>query len=344
MSKATVQLVDLESAVLGAAVPMSVVLPPDFQNITESLPLFIFLHGGGGDRNFLVDWLPFWEDMWRAQELPPLVMISFSSGGGSWYGGAWEKFVADELPKWANDQFKTRLDQDGTVMSGGSMGGYGALKIGFKYPERFKAIAPMEASIEPSFERTPGNRRNTWFRMEAFETEVWGSPIDAAAWESDNPAAIVRRNADAIRTSGLEIYLEVGDKDYINLHDGNEFLHRVLWDHDIRHEYHLVRWADHVGLSTERRMREACRFLAAALAGGLDEPTDLPLTDEEQAHLDWINGGGMAAGDPPPTQSNLMADVSRAPSISRRIWDPLRNQALDDPDMQRAYGKLPPTS
>ena len=271
-------------------------------------------------------------------------MVSFSSGGGSWYGGEWEKFVVDELPKCINARFNTRLDRDGTVMTGGPMGGYGTLKIGFKYPERFKAIAPLEAAIEPFLTRTKGNRRNTWFRMEAIESQVWGSPLDEVAWEADNPATIAYRNADTIRASGLDIYLEVGDKDYINLHDGNEFLHRVLWDHDIRHEYHLVRWADHVGRSTERRMKEAHQFLAASLAGGLDEPTDLSLTEEEQAYLDWANGGGMPAGEPIPTQNNLMDDLSRAPSLHRGIWDPLRDQAADDPDMQRAYGRLVPTS
>ena len=260
------------------------------------------------------------------------------------YGGAWEEFVVDELPRWANEKFNTRLDRDGTVMTGASMGGYGSLKIGFKHPNRFCAIAPLEPAIEPSFERMPGNRRNTWYRMEALETLVWGSPLDEAAWLADNPATIARDNADAIRESGLEIYLEVGDKDYVNWHDGTEFMHRVLWDHDIRHEYHLVRWADHVGRSLDRRMSEAHRFLGAALGGGLDEPIDLPLTAQEQAHVDWINGGAMAAGEPPPDPNfDGMADPDRAPSVHRHICDPLRDGAAGDPAMKRALAELPRT-
>lgn len=339
----TVKLDDLESSTMGTSVPMSVVLPPGY-DASESLPLLIRLHGGGTDRAELTDTMSVYARLWAEGEMPPLVMVSFSSRPGSMYGGAWEEFVVDELPRWANEKFNTRLDRDGTVMTGASMGGYGSLKIGFKHPSRFRAIAPLEPAIEPSFERMPGNRRNTWYRMEDMESAVWGSPFDEAAWLADNPATVARNNADQIRASGLEIYLEVGDKDYVNLQDGTEFMHRVLWDHDIRHEYHLVRWADHVGRSLDRRLAEAHRFLDAALAGGLDEPIDLPLNDQEQAHVDWIHGGAMVAGEPPPDPDfHGLEDPERAPSVHRHIWDPLREGAAGDPAMKRAYAELPPT-
>jgi S-formylglutathione hydrolase len=166
--------------------------------------------------------------------------------------------------------------------------------------------------------------------------------VNEAAWLADNPATLASQNADAIHASGLEIYLEVGDKDYINLHDGAEYLHRILWDNDIRHEYHLVRWADHVGKSVPSRLQEAHRFLAAALGGGLDEPTDLPLTVAEQGYVDWLNGGSTGAA--PPVDENPMSNPERAASIHRAIWDPLRVRAAGDPDLRRAYAKLPPTA
>lgn len=333
---------EMQSEVMGEAVPISVVLPPGYEPGGDPLPLLINLHGGGLDREALLLQLPIWQAMWDAGELPPLVMVSFSSGPGSWYGGGWEQFVVDELPRWAAQQYGTRLDREGTAMTGISMGGYGSLKIAFKNPDRFLAIAPMEPAIEPSLDRGPGFRRNTWYRMPPMEEAVWGSPLDEAAWVADNPAAVARDNAEAIRASGLEIYLEVGDKDYINLHDGAEFMHRVLWDHDIRHEYHLVRWADHVGLSMARRTREAHLFLAAALGGGLDEPIDLELKANEQAYVDWIVTGGIHTGEPAP-EYDLLEDPARAPSVHASLWNPLRDTAADDPALQRAYAELPPT-
>ncbi len=342
-TKATTQFMDLESDTMGRTVPMSVVLPPGFDRKAGELPLLIHLHGGGMDRESLTMMLPIWQALWDAGDLPPVVMVSFTSGGGSWYRGAWESFVVDELPKWANKTFGTSLAPAKTVMTGISMGGYGTLKIAFKHPERFLAIAPMEPAIEPSLERLPYNTRNTWYRIPEVEQIHWGNPIDEEAWLADNPATVAHRNAEAIRASGLEIYLEVGDKDYINLHDGAEFMHRVLWDRDIPHEYHLVRWADHVGASIPRRVMEAHQFLGAALRGGLEESTEMPLNENEQAYIDWVFSGGQARGEPFDKPFTLLDNSPGTPTVHRKLWDPLRALAKDDPALQRAYAELPHT-
>ena len=117
---------------------MSVVLPPNFEQTSDSLPLLINLHGGGGDRSFLLKSMDIWESLWKKEELPPLVMISFSSGPGSWYRGNWEKFVVDELPNWAAKKFNTRTDREGSLLTGVSMGGYGSLKIGLSTQKDLK--------------------------------------------------------------------------------------------------------------------------------------------------------------------------------------------------------------
>ncbi|MEM7003592.1 MAG: hypothetical protein AAF529_22595 [Pseudomonadota bacterium] len=88
---------------------MSVVLPPEYKLDDMDLPLLIHLHGGGMDRESLTMMLPIWQALWDSCDLPPLVMVSFSSGGGSWYRGPWEEFVVDELPDWSQERFGTTL-------------------------------------------------------------------------------------------------------------------------------------------------------------------------------------------------------------------------------------------
>jgi S-formylglutathione hydrolase len=78
---------------------------------------------------------------------------------------------------------------------------------------------------------------------------------------ANNPANRAIANATEIRKHDLAIYLECGDDDFINVHDGAEYLHRVLWDLDISHEYRLTRGADHVGPTLIPRMREAYLWL-----------------------------------------------------------------------------------
>tara|TARA_B100000959_G_scaffold178677_1_gene186847 strand:- start:491 stop:1072 length:582 start_codon:yes stop_codon:yes gene_type:complete len=179
-------------------------------------------------------------------------------------------------------------------------------------------------------------KRNTW--IYATLPTFWGDPLDDVAWMADNPATVVRDNAETIAASGLEIFLEVGDEDGFNLQDGTEFLHRVLWDHDIRHEYHLTRWANHDGLSLPRRFRAGFRFVGAALTGERIERSDLPLSAEEQALFDWLDSG--MEGDAPPAPK---MGTAQALSMQERMLGPMRAIAKDDPAMARNYAELPPT-
>jgi len=52
-----------------------------------------------------------------------------------------------------------------------------------------------------------------------------GPARDSPLWESNKPANIANANTQQIRDSGLAIYLEASDRDFLNAHDGDEFLH-----------------------------------------------------------------------------------------------------------------------
>ena len=58
---------------------------------------------------------------------------------------------------------------------------------------------------------------------------------------------------------------------FIQLYEGAEFLHQISWQYKIRHEYHLVRGARHVGPSLNDRFTEAAQFLVRSY-----EPWDDP--------------------------------------------------------------------
>jgi len=88
---------------------------------------------------------------------------------------------------------------------------------------------------------------------------------DPDLFAANNPANRAIANAQRIRERDLAIYIEAGDRDFINVHEGAEFLHRVLWDLDISHEYRLTRGADHVGPTLIPRMREAFLWLGSVL-------------------------------------------------------------------------------
>jgi S-formylglutathione hydrolase len=218
------------------------------------------------------------------------------------------------------------------------MGGHGTLKIAFSRPDQYLAIAALEPAIEPGFTRDQSPRRSQIYIAQGVSMELLGESASPALSEANSPAARLKQNADAIRASGMSIYLECGDNDALNLHDGTEFLHRTLWDLDISHEYHLVKDADHVGPSILERMSEAFRFLSQAIRDADKEAETQELSEAGRAYLAWSAAG--MQGTPPPfdLMSNEGVSVLRAQFEDRR-----RMLAGKDPTFDRRYAVLPPS-
>ncbi len=335
-----IQYHDVASAALDASVPVSVLAHPEAGQ--QKLPLIISLDGGVGERESLIKRKSIFDDLLQRGDIPALNIISFSGGPGVFFHGPWETWILEELPAFAESTLGAAPDPEKLLITGISGGGYGALKMAFKHPSRFRAVAAMEAVILPSLTWPAQHTRACWWMLEQSAAQIWGPPFDEARFLADHPPNLAVNNADAIRQAPMEIYLEVGDDDMLHLADGAEFLHRILWDHDIRHEYHQVRWADHGGSSIEPRLREACRFLAACLSGERTENRNLTLTEAEQQWVNHILSGGPQRGEAPPEYTVV---PERENAVMSRLWEPLRQvAAAQDEDMARAYGRLPPSN
>lgn len=338
----SVEFHDVASPSVGRKIPVSV-LVPTLSAGNQHPGLLISLDGGVGDRMSLAGRKDLYGTMIATGILPPVVVVSFSGGTDQFYHGAWESWVTQDLPEWATTSYRVPSGPDRTLLTGMSAGGYGALKIAFKNPGRFRAVAALEPVIMPSLSWPEQHTRASWWMLESSAESIWGSPFDPDAFLADHPPNIAADNAQTIIDSGLEIYLEVGDDDLLNLQDGGEFLHRILWDRDVRHEFHLVRWADHGGPSMNDRIVESHVFLAAALGGGKSLSRNLALTPAEEAFVRWLITGGAARGEPSPGYDPA-ANPEREVSIMARLWAPLRELAeARDPAMRRAYGHLPET-
>jgi S-formylglutathione hydrolase len=185
-------------------------------------------------------------------------------------GMHWETLVSQTLL----EHVKNNLGTNGDVgLVGMSMGGYGALKIAFAQPRAFRAVAAIAPMVEPSMHADDTPLRNRCHYPPDVPQALLGPKRDAALFESDHPAQRARRNARAIRDSDLAIWLDAGSRDVCNAHDGTEYLHRVLWQHDIPHEYHLLRDADHVGPTIVPRIESAFAFVAHHLSNRRAEPS-----------------------------------------------------------------------
>jgi S-formylglutathione hydrolase len=171
--------------------------------------------------------------------------------------------VLNDLLSFMRKNFNVVQGRQGTFITGISMGGMGSLRMAVKRPEAFQAVASQEPAIEPALSYDEITLRDKFYRPDALIKQIYGDPIDKAYWAANNPATIIKR--DPSRLLGLGIYLEVGDQDMFYLDQGTEFVHRVLFDAGISHEYRLVKGADHVGASLAPRALDAFAFIGRQL-------------------------------------------------------------------------------
>ncbi|MBL8769978.1 MAG: hypothetical protein JNK30_01235 [Phenylobacterium sp.] len=299
---ARLETIELTSKLVPSPVKVSVLLP-DGHSPDRKLPLLLLLHGGGGDNGFLARMQPAIEAAWAAKEFSPAVVVTPDVGRSLYMdfkdgSQKWETFIVTELVPELRRRYGLSAERNRTMVTGISMGGLGSLRLGFNHPEMFGGLAAMEPGIEPALRFEDVKMRNRFQRDDRFFRSIFGDPVDRAFWQKANPANMVIANKAAILKSGLAIYIEVGDIDMFKLDEGTEFLHRVMWDHGVPHEYRLVRNADHTGRTITARFRDGLRFLEREV---LNPPGADPARDASKATIDRLRRSmGVPDDEPRP--------------------------------------------
>ena len=119
----------------------------------------------------------------------------------------------------------------------------------------------------------------------------------------------------------------MGDSDFLNAHDGTEFLHRLLWDLDLPHEYHLLRNADHGGPTVRPRLHAMFAWFGSdGNSPGVESAT-------EEAAAAWLQSG--MEGNPPEGATTTNAFIH----FMRAGFEPIRAQAAGkDSTVRRRFG------
>jgi S-formylglutathione hydrolase len=321
----TVTLHDISSQHLPAPVSYAVLSP----DLKEPLPLCLLLLGAGGTRDSLFDLQPVIDAWWTDRSAPPMIVVTPNAGLDYYMedpGGAirWGSFVGGDFVPHLRSAHNI---SDAVVIAGISGGGYGALKFAFARPQMFAGVAAMQPMLEPGLRESDVGPRNRLHHSSGGPPQLIGLGRDPSLWESNNPANLARANAQQIRDSSLAIYLDAADRDFLNAHDGAEFLHRTLWELDLSHEYHLVRDADHGGLSLRPRLHAMLSWF-----GTLWNPAATDAAAEQSA-TEWLQSG--MQGKPPggATATNAFIEFLRA------RFEPLRADAAKrDPNTNRRFG------
>ena len=244
--------------------------PPGYDaHRAQPYPLILLLHGGNGSERDMLYFTDIFDAEIASGRLPPVV-IATPSGRRSLYmdfkdgSQRWESYIIADVLPFVRRSAHVAQGRAGTFLAGISMGGLGALRIAFKHPDRFAAVAALEPAIEPRLAWEGVGPETRFWRPETVLHPIFGKPVDAAYWEANNPATIAHRDPE--RLLDLGIYIEVGDQDSLYLYEGAEFLHRVLFDARLAHEFRLVHGAEHVGRSLGPRMANALDFIGRQIS------------------------------------------------------------------------------
>lgn len=250
----------LDTTLVPGPVEYAVLVPEGYEQAGEPYALFLNLHGGSLSRDEIDKTLPAMKEAIEKGYIPPMVVAMPTVTARGFYmdfrdgSEKWETFLLTEFIPHLRRTLKVRQDRGGLFVAGGSMGGMGSARLAFREPEMFAAMGALFPGTEPILAFKDMQPRNRFWRSDELLERAYGSPVDEAYWAKNNPATMVVDNAERLRASGLGIYLEAGDEDVFLLHEATEFLHRVLFDHGIRHEYRLLQWEDHGTNYTDRHV------------------------------------------------------------------------------------------
>ncbi len=142
----SIETVEFESEALSGTGRMNVLVPDTGK---ARYPTVYMQHGLGDTYETFFAWTDL-EDYARDVE----VIIVTPDGGDGWYcndprdgGAAWEDHIAGEVVDHVDANFPTIASREGRAMAGFSMGGYGAMMLALKHPDRFAAVCTQAGSF-----------------------------------------------------------------------------------------------------------------------------------------------------------------------------------------------------
>lgn len=263
-SQAEVRHERFRSESLGTDVAVSVHLPPGYMRATAPLPVIYALHGlfesdGFWERRGLAEQL---DGLWARRELPEFVLVAVD-GGNSFFvdgpQGRFETLASRDVLAWAESHLRVRADRGGRGLLGISMGGYAALRIAFRQPTTFVAVATHSAMLL-SHPPTPEEGAGRW-HMAAFQ-RVFGTPIDTRLWEASDPLFLATLLAPA---QAPALSFDCGAQDRYGLFAGHRRLHEILQARGVAHEFSLPP-GDHGYDYVRAELPRSLRFLAGRWA------------------------------------------------------------------------------
>jgi enterochelin esterase-like enzyme len=202
----------------------NIYLPPDYEKSDRRFPVIYWLHGYGGNESYYAypTFVGTLAEGVKSKKVPPCICVFVNAGKSSWYADGkdgkvmGETVVIKELIPLIDKTYRTIATREGRALQGASMGGFGALKFAFKYPEMFSSVM-------------------------AYCPALWEWPQDEEMRKS------LKQNLKKI-SGKVGLRIVVGEEDHLDKHlsnnpelhrfvENNRKLHDLMDELKVPHEY-----------------------------------------------------------------------------------------------------------
>jgi len=255
----------LASRTLARQVHYCVLLPPGYDAArSRRYPVLYFLHGLGENERALLEsggW-NLVEDLRQAGKIGDFLIVTPEAWASFYVNAAggqfrYSDFFLEEFLPSIETRYRVRRERRSRAITGISMGGYGALRFAFRYPESFSAVSAESAALMTASPEELNSAIRSGTPLGRLLGTVFGNPIEVTHWRDNDPLVLAKKNPAALRQ--VAIYFNCGREDQFEFARGAEALHRILDAETVPHDYHLYP-GDHSASYFLRHFDEVIEF------------------------------------------------------------------------------------
>jgi putative tributyrin esterase len=229
---AEVVTLKLDSKLMGREMPYRVIIPADYKTRSDArYGVLYLLHG-------LTGHFDNWTDKTRVADyaLKHRFIIVTPEGNNGWYTDSatvpndkYESYLIKELIPEIEKRYRTISNRDNRYVAGLSMGGYGAVKLGLKYPAMFSVVGSFSGAFGATGYTGPDGGV-----IGKSLAAVFG-PADSETRKANDVFHIVKQLTPEQMKSLPFIYQSCGTEDFV-FGNNRDFV-ALLTEKKVPHEY-----------------------------------------------------------------------------------------------------------
>ena len=231
------QELKLESKLMKREMPFRVILPVGYEvNADKRFPVVYLLHGLTGHFN---DWTDKSKIVEYARNYDYIIVTP--EGNDGWYSDSttvaddkYESYIVQELIPEIEKKFRVLSGRENRAIAGLSMGGYGSLKFGLKYPEKFILAGSFSGALRAAEWTEKEIGASGWKPLVDSIKNVYGAADSETRKQNDIFKIMQAKSADEAKNLPF-FYIDCGTEDGL-IQQSRDFT-KMLADKKIPHEF-----------------------------------------------------------------------------------------------------------